>query len=363
MAKRFFSVCVGGGAGKALIAVSLLVVTGCRDEQSAWRDATDRDTQPAYHQFLSDYPSSPNAAQAKINLFALEIQAAENADTVDGYRAFLKSHTLEFLDDSSFESFIPLLEAVQARAPECALTAFSLGLAFYRTGDLEKMRLHVSSVVDHPKRLQKLGAWAAAILGDDPQRPWREFFAAAVAESRGDLPAAIEHYENATKLDPAERLFQYGLWSAKTRKSKGGADLEYAVKVGGPMGMAPGRWGSALPLRGKTTVTGKILSSLGELKFEAQVKDWDYLFKDQSREYIVGWGLVAGEGNVLLSREVAEALKSGGTPFFATQEFELRPFDLFEKQVLAVLDPGAGSRLVLPKERFPFSVSADSYVD
>jgi len=78
------------------IAVLVILVAGCSQEQQDWRSAEAADTTEAYGRFLEQHADSELGAQARARIAQLaedrDWQQAQNLGTMDAYRQFLAQH-------------------------------------------------------------------------------------------------------------------------------------------------------------------------------------------------------------------------------------------------------------------------------
>jgi hypothetical protein len=81
---------------RVLLAPVLLVLAmaaGCDRQESAWQDAREADTVPAYQSFIEDYPDGPQAEQARQRMHELrraeQWERARSADRAEAYQQFV----------------------------------------------------------------------------------------------------------------------------------------------------------------------------------------------------------------------------------------------------------------------------------
>jgi cell division septation protein DedD len=79
-----------------LVAIPLLVLSGCSREKGDWRSAQAADTSESYVQFISEHPDSALVAKARERLGQLaeekDWQSAAGVDTPQAYQQFLTQH-------------------------------------------------------------------------------------------------------------------------------------------------------------------------------------------------------------------------------------------------------------------------------
>lgn len=79
-----------------VFAVSLLSLSGCSREKSAWRSAQAADTSESYQQFIDEHPDSTLVTTARERLAQLteekDWRAAAEADTLEAYQKFLAAN-------------------------------------------------------------------------------------------------------------------------------------------------------------------------------------------------------------------------------------------------------------------------------
>jgi hypothetical protein len=73
-----------------------LMLAGCSHENADWKSATTADTAESYQQFLTQHPSSANAAQARTRIQQIQEdhdwQSATSADSREAYEQFAAQH-------------------------------------------------------------------------------------------------------------------------------------------------------------------------------------------------------------------------------------------------------------------------------
>jgi cell division septation protein DedD len=79
-----------------LVAVPLLVLSGCSREKSDWRSAQAADSPESYQQFIDEHPESSHVATARERLQQLaeekDWRNAATTDTAQAYEQFLAQH-------------------------------------------------------------------------------------------------------------------------------------------------------------------------------------------------------------------------------------------------------------------------------
>jgi cell division septation protein DedD len=79
-----------------LVAIPLLVLSGCSREKGDWRSAQAADTPEAYEQFISEHPDSTRVATARERLGQLaeekDWRIAAGTDTPEAYQQFLAQY-------------------------------------------------------------------------------------------------------------------------------------------------------------------------------------------------------------------------------------------------------------------------------
>jgi hypothetical protein len=79
-----------------LFAISLLALTACSREKSAWRTAQAADSPESYEQFISSHPDSARVASARERLAQLseekDWRGAAGLDTLESYQQFLAQY-------------------------------------------------------------------------------------------------------------------------------------------------------------------------------------------------------------------------------------------------------------------------------
>lgn len=79
-----------------LVAIPLLLLSGCSREKGDWRSAQAADTPESYEQFISEHPDSTLVATARERLDQLgeekDWRSAAGADTPEAYTQFLAQH-------------------------------------------------------------------------------------------------------------------------------------------------------------------------------------------------------------------------------------------------------------------------------
>lgn len=79
-----------------LMAGILLLFFGCATIQGDWQDATRKNTIPAYEQFITHHPETPEAGKARQRIEDLRAdqdwKALQAGGTIEGYQNFLKKH-------------------------------------------------------------------------------------------------------------------------------------------------------------------------------------------------------------------------------------------------------------------------------
>ena len=79
-----------------LVAIPLLLLSGCSREKSDWRSAQAADTPESYEQFISEHPDSALVATARERLGQLaeekDWRGAAGADTPEAYQQFLAQY-------------------------------------------------------------------------------------------------------------------------------------------------------------------------------------------------------------------------------------------------------------------------------
>jgi hypothetical protein len=79
-----------------LVAIPLLLLSGCSREKGDWRSAQAADTSESYEQFVSEHPDSALVATARERLGQLaeekDWRGAAGVDTPEAYQQFLAQH-------------------------------------------------------------------------------------------------------------------------------------------------------------------------------------------------------------------------------------------------------------------------------
>ncbi len=79
-----------------LVAIPLLLLSGCSREKGDWRSAQAADTSESYQQFISEHPDSALVATARERLGQLgeekDWRGAAGVDTPESYQQFLAQH-------------------------------------------------------------------------------------------------------------------------------------------------------------------------------------------------------------------------------------------------------------------------------
>lgn len=135
----------GSSACAMLLAAGLLLV-GCSRQETAWRDASQADSETAYAAYLDAHPAGAHASEARQRLAELreqqEWQRALRLDTPESYQRYLAAHPhgrfgdaararlAEFLGDRTTDGVVaPATAALPERAvePESAAAAPATG--------------------------------------------------------------------------------------------------------------------------------------------------------------------------------------------------------------------------------------------
>jgi hypothetical protein len=79
-----------------IVLAAALMLAGCSHESADWKSASKADTAEGYQQFLTQYPKSANAAQARTRIQQIQEdhdwQTATSSDSREGYQQFMAQH-------------------------------------------------------------------------------------------------------------------------------------------------------------------------------------------------------------------------------------------------------------------------------